>query len=143
MKLPPKILLQKGTSTPVASLMKGQGGNAPVMHPLSFVLLATSPIERMWPSETDAWFRGFDSRLGHTKLLKNGTCGQCSLQFLIMLRGKTSVCAESQFLLQLRRGILAAAWPRSLEGTLLAACPASCPWLMNRCKETIHARCCH
>ena len=32
---------------------------------------------------------------------------------------------------------------RSLEGTLLAACPASCPWLMNRCKETIHARRCH
>jgi len=32
------ILLQKGTSAPVASLMKGQGGNDLVMHPLSDVL---------------------------------------------------------------------------------------------------------
>ena len=56
---------------------------------------------------------------------------QCSLQFLIMLRGKTSACAESHFfatahclqaLLQLRGGILAAAQARSLEGTLHTGC---------------------
>jgi len=31
------ILLQNGTSAPVAPFMKGQGGNAPVMHPFSGV----------------------------------------------------------------------------------------------------------
>jgi len=74
---------------------------------------------------------GADSNVQFFKI-----CDQCSIQFLIMLRGKTSGCAESQFLLQLhfvykcalfasivataQRDLnsCAAAQARSLDGTL-------------------------